>query len=85
MAARRQIEAGRSHQASTALRNDVHDREEGSRVGVVGDEVKGAEGAHYQGKLALIAVQRKGYRSLILQIKALETPSLAWSNMDHGL
>ncbi|KAI9639822.1 alternative oxidase 1 [Dioszegia hungarica] len=49
-AARRQIEAGRSHQASTALQADVHHREEGSKVGVVGEEMKGSEGPHYQDK-----------------------------------
>jgi hypothetical protein len=50
MAARRQIEAGRPHRASTALKTEVHDREEGARVGVVGEDMKGAEGAHYQGQ-----------------------------------
>lgn len=52
-AARRQIEAGRSHQASTALQADVHHREEGSKVGVVGEEMKGSEGPHYQGEFRL--------------------------------
>jgi ubiquinol oxidase len=48
---RRFIETGKTHHASTALKTSVREREEGSlEVRVVGDEVKGAEGPHYQGQ-----------------------------------
>jgi hypothetical protein len=48
MAARRSIEAGRPSQSSTAIMSDVRVREE-KVGGVVGGDMKGAEGAHYQG------------------------------------
>jgi ubiquinol oxidase len=44
------IESGKTHHASTALKTNVREREENApEVRVVGDEVKGAEGPHYQG------------------------------------
>lgn len=51
VAARRSIEAGRTSQASTAIMNDVRVRDE-KRGDVVGGDMKGAEGAHYQGMQA---------------------------------
>ncbi len=46
------VQAGQPHRASTALKTNVRESEERSAasVQVVGDEVKGAEGAHYQGE-----------------------------------
>ncbi len=51
VATRVQVEAGKPHHASTALKTHVRESEERSSasVQVVGDEVKGAEGKHYQG------------------------------------
>ncbi|ORY34016.1 alternative oxidase 1 [Naematelia encephala] len=53
--ARKTIEAGRTQHASTALKTNVREREEqsGVSVKVVGEEVKGAEGAHYQDKVPM--------------------------------
>lgn len=44
------VQVGRTNNASTALKESVKHREEERDVGVVGDEGKGAEGPHYQGK-----------------------------------
>jgi hypothetical protein len=44
------VQAGRTNNASTALKESVKHREEERDVGVVGDEGKGAEGPHYQGE-----------------------------------
>lgn len=46
------LEAGKPQHASTALKVDVREREEmsGASVRVVGEEVKGSEGPHYQGE-----------------------------------
>ena len=52
IATRCSLEAGKPHRASTALKTNVRESEEQSPVSVqvVGDEGKGAEGPHYQGK-----------------------------------
>jgi len=55
VATRSLLESGQPHHASTALKTNVRESEERSAasVQVVGDEVKGAEGPHYQGEYSL--------------------------------
>jgi hypothetical protein len=55
ISARAAIQAAKPHQASTALKTEVREREVAADKKIVGSEGKGAEGLHYQGEWGGIA------------------------------
>jgi hypothetical protein len=55
ISARAAIQAAKPHQASTALKTEVREREVAADKKIVGSEGKGAEGLHYQGEWGGVA------------------------------